>query len=77
MLNEIKKVLLRPYNEQLDEYREYKSDISEVQKENFREKIFSGTITRDDITKKTRRLGDEIAKVYGFRIPKQMPDKER
>lgn len=58
-------------------YREYKPDISEIQKENFREKVFSGTITREDITKKTRRLGDEIAKVYGFRIPKQMPDKER
>lgn len=31
MLNEIKKILLKPYNEQLDEYREYKSKFDELQ----------------------------------------------
>ena len=30
-----------------------------------------GRATRADITRVTRRLGDEIAKVYGFSIPKQ------
>ena len=33
MLNEIKKVLLRPYNEQLDEYRAYKVKFDELQEE--------------------------------------------
>ena len=33
MLNEIKKVLLKPYNEQLDEYRAYKSKFDELEAE--------------------------------------------
>ena len=31
MLNEIKKVLLKPYNEQLDEYSSYKEKFDELQ----------------------------------------------
>ena len=33
MLNEIKKVLLRPYNEQLDEYRDYKGKFDLLQED--------------------------------------------
>ena len=33
-------------------------------------KLYDGTFTRADITRITRRLGDEIAMVYGFSIPR-------
>ena len=36
-----------------------------------KEKLYRGTATRADITRVTRRLGDDIAKVYGFSIPRQ------
>lgn len=52
-------------------YRVYKDGTSEEQRENLKEKIFRGTATRADITRITRRLGDDIAKVYGFRIFRQ------
>ena len=32
--------------------------------------------TRADITRITRRLGDDIAAVYGFHIPRQKQSKE-
>ena len=37
---------------------------------NLKEKLYYGTATRRDITRITQRLGDDIAKVYGFDIPK-------
>lgn len=39
--------------------------------DNLKEKLYFGTATRADITRITRRLGDDIAKVYGFSIPRQ------
>ena len=57
-------------------YRTYKDGVTESQKDRLKEKIYNGTLTRADITRITRRLGDEIAKVYGFDIPKQKKDKE-
>lgn len=45
--------------------------VSETQIDNLKEKIYRGTATRADITRITRRLGDEIAKVHGFPIPRQ------
>ena len=57
-------------------YRTYKDGVSDYQKDRLKEKIYEGTATRADITRITRRLGDEIAKVYGFDIPKQKKDKE-
>ena len=43
-----------------------------------KEKNFRGIATRADITRVTRRLGDEIAHVYGFPIPRrQAPVQER
>lgn len=47
-------------------YRVYKDGVSERQIENLKSKIYYGKATRDDITRITRRLGDEIAKVYGW-----------
>ena len=51
-------------------YRVYKDNVSDEQIENLKEKLYYGTATRRDITRITRRLGDDIAKVYGFDIPK-------
>ena len=50
-------------------YRCYKPSIRESQIDLLKEKILAGTATRADITRVTRRLGDEIAKVYGLSIP--------
>ena len=47
-------------------YRVFKDGVSETQMENLRDKIYHGKATRADITRLTRRLGDEIAAVYGF-----------
>lgn len=52
-------------------YRTYKNGVSDAQIENLKEKIYRGTVTRADITRITRRLGDEIGKVYGWDFPKQ------
>ena len=52
-------------------YRVYKDGVSESQIDLLKEKIYRGIATRADITRITRRLGDEIANVYGFPIPRQ------
>ena len=52
-------------------YRVYKDGVSESQIDLLKEKLCRGTATRADITRVTRRLGDDIAKVYGFSIPRQ------
>ena len=52
-------------------YRTYKDGVSETQIDNLKEKLNRGTATRTDIVRITRRLGDEIAKVHGFPIPRQ------
>ena len=57
-------------------YRVFKEGVSETQMENLRDKIYHGKATRADITRLTRRLGDEIAAVYGFDIPKQRTPKK-
>lgn len=58
-------------------YRVFKEGVSKTQMENLRDKIYHGKATRADITRLTRRLGDEIADVYGFDIPKQRTHQER
>lgn len=45
--------------------------MSDTQIDNLKEKLYRGIATRADITRVTRRLGDDIAKVYGFSIPRQ------
>ena len=58
-------------------YRVFKDGVTDTQIENLQDKIYSGKVTRADITRVTKRLGDEIAKVYGFDIPKFKQSQER
>ena len=52
-------------------YRVYKDGVRESQIDLLKEKLYRGSATRADITRVTRRLGDDIAKVYGFSIEGQ------
>ena len=52
-------------------YRTYKSGVRESQIDLLKEKLYYGTATRADITRITRRLGDEIGKVYGWDFPQR------
>lgn len=49
-------------------YRAIKENATESQIRRLQGKIYDGTATRTDITRVTRRLGDDIAHVYGFSI---------
>lgn len=51
-------------------YRAYRDDVSDEQIEEFLNKIYDGNATEDDIDRVTRRLGDEVAKVYGWTLDK-------
>lgn len=51
-------------------FRVYKKGVTWEQKENFKWKIYSGKVTRQDINRYTERLGGFIADVYGFPIRK-------
>lgn len=53
------------------------NDATENQIENLKHKLYEGRAARADITRITKRLGDEIAAVYGFNIPKQRMSKEQ
>jgi hypothetical protein len=57
-------------------YRAYKDGVSESQIDLLKEKLYYGQATRADITRVTRRLGDDIARVYGFSIPRQWQSAE-
>ena len=50
-------------------YRAYKDGVSEAQRDRLKERIYDGTATRSDIARITRRLGDEIGRVYGWSFP--------
>lgn len=54
-------------------YRVFKDGVSETQKDNLLDKIYRGEATRAAITRVTKRLGDDIAKVYGWNIPTRKP----
>ena len=47
-------------------YRVYKDSATEQQKDRLKEKLYNGTATKADIARITRRLGDDIGKVYGW-----------
>lgn len=47
-------------------YRTYRDDVSEEQIDEFLTKIYDGNATEDDINAVTRKLGDEVAKIYGW-----------
>ena len=51
-------------------YREYKDGVRESQIDLLKDKLYRGIATRSDVTRITRRLGDDIARVYGFSIPR-------
>ena len=52
-------------------FRVFKPGLDFWQKENFKDKVYHGKVTRRDINRYTERLGDHIANVYGFRIRKK------
>ena len=58
-------------------YRVFKDGVTDTQIENLQDKIYNGKATRADITRVTKRLGDDIAGVYGFSIPKQRQPNEQ
>lgn len=47
-------------------YRRFKRQMSERQRENFKDEILAGNCTRADITRYTTSIGREIAAVYGW-----------
>lgn len=60
-------------------YRAFKDGVSGDQIEDLQDKIYSGTVTKADIDRVTRPIGSDIAKVYGFDLPKdkQFAEMER
>lgn len=58
-------------------YRVFKEGVTESQIERLQEKIYMGKATRADITRVTRRLGDEIGRVYGWDFPRSRTAVER
>jgi hypothetical protein len=60
-------------------YRAYKDGVRESQIDLLKDKLYRGIATRADVTRITSRLGDDIARVYGFSIPRarQAPVMER
>jgi len=52
-------------------YRTYKPGVRDSQIDLLKEKLYYGKATRADITRITRRLGDEIGKVYGWDFPRR------
>ena len=52
-------------------YRAFKDNVTDSQIERLQEKIYNGTVTRQDITRVTKRLGDDIGAVYGWQFPKR------
>lgn len=51
-------------------YRAFRKGITATQKENLLDAIYSGTVTDDMIAKITKPLGQMIAKVYGWKLPR-------
>lgn len=50
-------------------YRVFRDSATDEQREDLRDKILFGIATQADIDRVTRRLGDEIGKVYGWDFP--------
>lgn len=58
-------------------YRVFKDGVTDEQIERLQDKIYFGKATRADITRVTKRLGDEIGRVYGWDFPKNRTAIER
>lgn len=52
-------------------YRVYKDSVTDAQIDRLKQKIYDGVATPADIRKVTMRIGDEVAKVYGFELPRE------
>lgn len=50
-------------------YRVFRKGVTEDQIHDLEDKIYLGTATQSDIDRYTRRLGDDIGKVYGWDFP--------
>lgn len=51
-------------------YRAFRKGITATQKEDLLDAIYSGTVTEEMIVKTTKPLGQMIAKVYGWKLPR-------
>lgn len=49
-------------------FRVFKDSVSEKTEQFIVNKVIRGTLTKDDITRYTRRVGKEIADVYGWKV---------
>lgn len=49
-------------------YRYWKDGLTEVQKENFLDKLYNGKATQRDVTRYTRKAGVKIADTYGWTV---------
>lgn len=49
-------------------YRYWKDKITDIQKENFLDKIYNGKCTQRDITRYTRKAGLTVADAYGWHV---------
>ena len=58
------------------QYRVWKSKATEDDREWLTDKIYRGNFTQKDVDKFTKRLGDDIGKVYGWTFPKQKEARE-
>lgn len=58
-------------------YRKFRPGISVEEREAFLEKILDHTINRDDLERITCRLGDDIARIYGFHLPENTKEERR
>lgn len=58
-------------------YRAFKDNATPEQIKRLQDKIYSRIATRSDITRVTKRLGDDIGKVYGWNFPKQNKSREQ
>jgi hypothetical protein len=54
----------------------YRDTATDEQRDKLKDKIYFGVATQSDIDRVTKRLGDEIGKVYGWEFPqRQMADR--
>ncbi len=57
-------------------YRVFNDGTTDEQIEDLQDKIYSGTVTKADIDRVTRPIGTDIAKAYGFDLPKEKQSAE-
>lgn len=58
-------------------FRAYRKGVSETQIDRLKEKLYEGTATQRDIDRCTRKLGPDIARVYGWQLPRTRSPAQR